>query len=367
MTPSSSTWRSEILAAPSNRGRAELEVALVFNASALTGAYATEPMKLLTPRSRGPSVWTLTSCFGGGLVAGDETRLDLRIRKGARCFVGTQSATKIYRNPASCPCGHVTSAVLEADSFLAFMPAPVQPFADSSYSQHQTFMLAPGAALVLVDWFTAGRTACGERWAFSHFSSRNEVFAGPESPLAAAPAAARGAGNGHSPAGVPADPHRFSGERPSPGAATSVCSSESDILPRRSASRVAAPGDGRTPPPSKCQEPGLGQPVFLDSVRLDAADESLLSPHRTGRFNCFATLYLVGSGLHDAVAQLLSATASRKVERRGSLLVSASPVGRDGAVLRVAGEQVEQVEAELHQHLGFLSTWLGDLPWSRRC
>ena len=98
---------------------------MVFNASTLTESYATNPMKLLTPRSRGLSVWTYTSSFGGGLVAGDQTRFDLRIRRAARCFVGTQSATKIYRNPARQPCGHVTRAVLEEESFLAFMPAPL--------------------------------------------------------------------------------------------------------------------------------------------------------------------------------------------------------------------------------------------------
>jgi urease accessory protein len=300
-------------------GRVELEVALVHHASTVTGAYATNPMKLLAPRSRGLSAWAYTSSFGGGMVAGDQTRLDLRICSGARCFLGTQSATKIYRNPASQPCTHVTRAVLEAGSFLTFMPAPLQPFADSTYSQQQTFHLAPSARLVLLDWFTAGRVACGERWAFTQFSTRNEVFVETQSSLAPARDPGWAWGNGHSSASRPANP----------------------------------------------AEPGLPKLVFLDSLSLDAGSNSLRSPHRTGRFNCFAMLLLLGTGLRREAEQLLAAVRRRPVERRASLLVIASTL-EHGALLRVAGEQVEKVEAELQRHLGFLDGLLGGLPWSRR-
>lgn len=301
------------------RGRAELEVAMVFNASTLTGAYATNPMKLLTPRSRGLSVWTYTSSFGGGMVAGDQTRFDLRIRAGARCCVGTQSATKIYRNPARHPCGHATHAVVEEGAFLAFMPSPVQPFAGSSYSQRQTFLLAAGAGLALVDCFTAGRAACGERWAFDHFSSRNEVFAASET--------------------APPDPDR-------PGS-------------------ISGNGRPAATQPARPADPPDADRVFLDSVRLDAGESSLRSLHATGRINCFALLLLLGLPTRKPAADLLEAVGRQPVERRASLVVSASPVG-DGAVLRVAGEEVEAVEAEVRRHLGFLGDLLGDLPWSRR-
>jgi len=325
-----------------DRGRAELEVTLVCNASTVTGAYAANPMKLLAPRSRGLSVWTYTSSFGGGLVAGDQTRLDLRIGKGARCFVGTQSATKIYRNPDCRPCSHVTRAVLEAGAFLAFMPAPVQPFADSRYSQRQTFHLAPGAGLVLVDWFTAGRAACGERWAFAHFSSCNEVFAATDR------ADSRICRSRREEALIRT---RINNEPPRVGS-----SSSGAILNQPCATESSRPAT---------REPASEDLIFLDSVRLEAAEDSLLRPHRTGRFNCFAMLFLLGAPLREAVALMLAAVAGRPVERRPFLLVSASPVG-NGAVLRVGAEQVETVEAELREHLGFLSGWLGGLPWTRR-
>ncbi len=261
-------------------------VEVVARESAVTSAFATSPMKLLTPRARGASVWACPSSFGGGLVAGDQTRLELRVGTGARCFLGTQASTKIYRNPASLPSGHQTHATLAAGSLLVFAPDPVQAFAGSTYQQRQEFHLAPEASLVLVDWFTSGRAACGERWAFTRFASSNEVFVGD-------------------------------------------------------------------------------QRVLLDSIRLEPGDHALASPHRAGRFNGFATLLMLGPLVRGQAVNLLTDLAARPVERCSRTVGSASPV-RDGALLRVAGEQVELVARELHRHLAPLAALLGDDPWARK-
>jgi len=132
-------------------------------------------MKLLTPRSRGDSVWAYTSSFGGGMVAGDRTRLEVTVDAGAHCFLGTQASTKIYRNPARLPCTHELTAHVADDALLILAPDPVQCFAESSYEQRQHFTLAPPANLLLIDWMSAGRTARGERWNFRRYLSRNEV------------------------------------------------------------------------------------------------------------------------------------------------------------------------------------------------
>jgi urease accessory protein len=267
-------------------GQATLAVNLVFRESTVTSAFATSPMKLLTPRARGESVWAYTSSFGGGLVAGDQTRLELNLGPESRCFLGTQASTKVYRNPSALPCGHETRATLGSGAVLVFAPDPVQAFAEASYHQEQRFDLEGNASLALVDWFTSGRAACGERWAFDRFSSRNEV-------------------------------------------------------------RVD------------------GTPVFLDTLALDPGDGDLAGPHRTGRFNCFASLLLLGPAVRDAAQRLLAEVGARPVEQRAAFVCSASPVA-DGAILRLAGEQVETVGRELHQHLVSLTALLGDDPWARK-
>jgi urease accessory protein len=289
-------------------GRASLEVDRILNESTVTSAYATSPMKLLTPRSRGECVCTYATNFGGGLVAGDQTRVEVRVGKQAHCFLGTQASTKIYRNPHLLPCSHMTCAKVEAGGLLVFTPAPVQPFADSSYTQRQEFRLGVGAGLVLLDWFTSGRPACGERWKFAHLSTRNEIWQ-DLSPFYAAAA-------------------------PSP-----------------------AKTDQELPAASEC--------IFLDSCCLDASEDSLDSAHRTGRFNCFATLVLVGSPVQPAANRLLEEVKRVAVKRRSSFLLSASPL-KSGAVLRVAGEEVAEVDRYLRKHLNPLAGLLGEDPWSRR-
>ena len=271
---------------PPAAGMAQLEVDLVGGQSAVTAAYAASPLKLLTPRARAQSVWAYTSSFGGGLLAGDQTALSVRVGAGARCFLSTQATTKVYRNPTGLPCAHRTHAVVEKDALLVFAPDRVQPFAGSIYRQTQQWHLAPEAGLVLLDWFCSGRMARGERWQFDRFQSRNDVFIGADR-------------------------------------------------------------------------------VFVDSILLDDSDAPLHSSHRVGRFDCFAMLLLIGPPCHSIASDLLKTISARPVTPKSSLVCSASPV-RDGALLRLAAVQSEELSAELAQHLQPLSALLGDNPWTRK-
>ncbi len=156
-------------------GRAEVEVAVVSGQSAVTHARATSPLRILAPRPRGESAWVYLSSLGGGYLAGDETELKVQVRSRATIFLSTQALTKVYRNPSDRPCGHQTVASIESDGFLCFAPDPVQAFTGSSYRQNGRYDLASTANLVLLDWYSCGRHACGERWDFTAYSSRNEI------------------------------------------------------------------------------------------------------------------------------------------------------------------------------------------------
>lgn len=261
---------------------------MVDGCSALIAAHAVSPLKLLAPRSRGKSVWAFVASYGGGLVVGDATELTIRVGSEARCFVGTQASTKVYRNPTLRPCTHTTRATVADGALLVFAPDPVQAFADAAYEQHQSFDLAPDASLVLLDWFTAGRHARGERWAFRSLRSRNEVRGG-------APARVR----------------------------------------------------------------------FLDALDLSGERMPIAAGARTGRYNCFATLLLVGPRVRPLTAAVLAEIDAAPVSLRPSLLISASPI-EDGVVLRAAGEQAEAVGRRIHGFLSRLSPLLGDDPWQRK-
>ncbi|HEY1170138.1 MAG TPA: urease accessory protein UreD [Verrucomicrobiae bacterium] len=161
---------------PRQAGHAGLRVSHVAGESAVTECWAASPLKLLAPRFRGPSVWAYISSFGGGLVAGDETSLEVEIEAGATCFLSTQASTKVYRNPKLLPCQHRMRAEVGEGGLLVLAPDPVQCFAQAIYEQKQEFHLAGDAGLVLVDWLNSGRAARGERWEFTRYLSRNEIF-----------------------------------------------------------------------------------------------------------------------------------------------------------------------------------------------
>jgi urease accessory protein len=141
--------------------------------SVVSRAYATSPLRLLTPANHGHAAWIYTSSFGGGLVDGDRIAMDIDVGPGAAAFISSQASTKIYRSPGGTSAD--IHARVAADGLLVFAPDPVVCFSGARYRQTQTFELADRAALVLVDWLSSGRHAAGERWAFDEYHGRITV------------------------------------------------------------------------------------------------------------------------------------------------------------------------------------------------
>ena len=139
-------------------------------------AYAASPLRFLTPRNHGDAAWVFLSSLGGGLVDGD--RIDLRIQAdaGTSALIGTQAATKVYRSPRGC--SQRIDVRAGDGSAVAIVPDPVVCFAGARYDQRIDISLAPGASLVLLDGYTSGRAARGERWQFDHFESRTTITRG---------------------------------------------------------------------------------------------------------------------------------------------------------------------------------------------
>ena len=144
--------------------------------SVVTRAFATSPLRLLTPRNLGSAAWIYTSSYGGGLVDGDCIRLEAEVGPDAAAFLSTQASTKVYRSDVGASAevhGRVAPGGL-----LAVVPDPVVCFAAARYRQVQSFDVDAGGALVLVDWISSGRHGSGERWAFDKYSSRLRVRSG---------------------------------------------------------------------------------------------------------------------------------------------------------------------------------------------
>jgi urease accessory protein len=104
--------------------------------------------------------------------------------------------------------------------------------------------------------------------------------------------------------------------------------------------------------------------VFHDALRLAPQDGDL--PRRMGRFNCVASLVLLGPAMRDAASRLLNAGGSQPVIRDAACLTSAAPLADGGALLRIASVSVEQVAVALREYLSAVPALLGDDPWARR-
>jgi urease accessory protein len=264
------------------RGSGELAFERAGAATVLRRARATSPLRLLTPRNHGHAAWVFAATFGGGLVDGDTIRLDLTLAAGSTGLVGTQASTKVYRCPTGA-CRQDLTATVGSDALLVLVPDPVVCFADARYEQTIAVELAADASLVLVDTFTAGRSARGERWQLARYASRLAVTR-------------------------------------------------------------------------------LGAPLVHDAMILDPAHGELAP--RLGRFDAIATIVLAGPrarSLREAAIERAPAPS-----RAAAIVEAVSPIGDDGALIRVAGTSVEAVARSVRGYLAELGAMLGDDPFARK-
>ena len=144
---------------------------------------ARSPLKLLAPKNHGTYSWVFAATFGGGLVDGDAVHLRAHLHPGAKALLGTQAATKVYRAASASGagargCTQTLTAAVEDGASLVVLPDPVAPFAGSRFTQRSHVQLGEGASLLLVDAFSCGRVAHGERWDLARYASSTRVYRG---------------------------------------------------------------------------------------------------------------------------------------------------------------------------------------------
>jgi len=144
--------------------------------SVVSRAVARAPLRLLTPGNHGHAAWAFLSSLGGGFVDGDAVSLEVSVGDGAAALLATQASTKVYRSPRGC--GQRIRATVGAGGLLVVLPDPVVCFAGARLDQALDVELGDGAAVLVVDAFTCGRAARGERWAFDGYRSAITVTRG---------------------------------------------------------------------------------------------------------------------------------------------------------------------------------------------
>jgi urease accessory protein len=154
----------------------ELTVAQVRQQSRLVASRSLQPLKIINPAApAGLACHAVLASYGGGLVAGDSIRLRVRCEAESRLLLSTQANTRIFKSIDGRQAEQLTEGHVAENALAVVLPDPLVPQADSRYHQAQHWHLAGTATLLLADWWHAGRTDLGEKFAFTTFSTELRV------------------------------------------------------------------------------------------------------------------------------------------------------------------------------------------------
>jgi len=154
----------------------QLTVAQVRRQSRLVASRSIQPLKIINPAApASPACHAVLASYGGGLVAGDSIRLRVRCEAGSRLLLTTQANTRIFKSIDGQQAEQLTEGHVADDALAVVLPDPLVPQAASRYRQAQHWHLAPTATLLLADWWHAGRTDLGEKFAFTTFATELRV------------------------------------------------------------------------------------------------------------------------------------------------------------------------------------------------
>ncbi|MGI4834704.1 MAG: urease accessory protein UreD [Janthinobacterium lividum] len=152
-----------------------LTVALVRQQARLVASRSLQPLKIINPKSPGPACHVVLASYGGGLVAGDYLQLRVRCEAQARLLLTTQANTRIFKSVDGRQAEQHTEGYVGDNALAVVLPDPLVPQATSRYCQRQHWHLAESATLLLADWYHAGRTDAGEKFAFTSFNTELRV------------------------------------------------------------------------------------------------------------------------------------------------------------------------------------------------
>jgi len=255
--------------------------------------------------------------YGGGMISGDRVELQFTVKENSSLLITSQSTNKAFKNVPGRPASAVhTTARVQSGGLLVLVPQPTQCFGHSNLEQTTNVVMdrccgATDPSLLLVDWYTGGRSHLdGGIWNFTCFQSITTV------------------------------------------SYSSLTNSDDEDL------------------------------IFRDAAKLSGGNA--LKRHMR-EFNTVCMMLLVGPRVQEAADLLLSKFSSRNKYRHevmsgtshqnvgdglntDGLIVSCGTFGtvehsREGVILRLAAQTVEQAARFLSEHIGNLSGQLEDDPF----
>ncbi len=101
----------------------------------------------------------------GGILQGDEQKIDVAMGRNSAARITTQSATKIYKMEGGYASQYISIHSQEG-SYLEFVPHQIIPFKSSRFYQEVNLEVEENAVLIYSEIISAGRIASGEKFDF---------------------------------------------------------------------------------------------------------------------------------------------------------------------------------------------------------
>jgi len=156
---------------PEEESWSGIQVSRLNGVSVLSSCKNVSPLKILSPRALSDCCQVILSNYGGGLVAGDEIRLKIECGPYSKLYLGTQAETKIYKSFDGKKSSQTIMGELGPHALAVICPDALIPYKESKFYQRQLWKIDSTSALILVDWFHAGRSALGEDFQCDVWSS----------------------------------------------------------------------------------------------------------------------------------------------------------------------------------------------------
>jgi urease accessory protein len=115
----------------------------------------------------------------GGLVGGDELRLDLRVERSAKALVTTPAAGKVYRTLGP-TAKQIQALSVEAGGSLEWLPQEIIVYDGAAVAIETRVELARGARFIGAETICFGLPARGERFSRGACRQRFEIWRGAE-------------------------------------------------------------------------------------------------------------------------------------------------------------------------------------------
>jgi len=144
------------------RGEAELVLGGAGPQTRIAHLHQKDPLRILFPhRARGDLFTGMLVTTSGGLVAGDELNIDIKVEPGAAGLVMPQAAEKIYRSEGvDCRIG--IRLTVGADGWLEWLPQETILFQGARLRRHTVIELDRRARFLAGEITVFGRRAMGE-------------------------------------------------------------------------------------------------------------------------------------------------------------------------------------------------------------